>query len=196
MEFEKFIFGAGLVLLMATGFGATANAADKPVVEMVTTLGTVVIELDAEKAPETVKNFLAYVDAGFYDGTIFHRVIPTFMIQGGGFTEAMQKKPTRAPIKNEAANKLSNKRGTIAMARTSDPQSATAQFFINVEDNSMLDYTASTEAGYGYAVFGKVTSGMDAVDKIRNVKTGMKQGMGDVPVETVVIKSIKQKKTT
>jgi len=154
---------------------------------MKTSKGDIKIELFADKAPETVKNFLNYVDSKFYDGTIFHRVISGFMIQGGGFTADMQQKPTSAPVKNEAANGLKNTRGTLAMARTSDPQSATAQFFINVVDNDFLNFTSPDARGYGYCVFGKVTEGMDVVDAIRNVKTGNKGFFQDVPVETVEI---------
>ncbi|MBI3940726.1 MAG: peptidyl-prolyl cis-trans isomerase [Acidobacteria bacterium] len=179
----------GLAFLVWGALDFAAHAADNPVVEMDTSLGMIVVELDPEKAPESVKNFLAYVDSGFYNGTIFHRIIATFMIQGGGLTPNMNRKPTGPPVKNEANNKLSNKRGTIAMARTMDINSATSQFFINVVDNTGLDYRGDTPEAYGYAVFGKVTAGMDIVDKIKSVKTGP----NDVPVETVLIKSIKRK---
>ncbi len=162
-----------------------------PVVVMETSMGTITIELDQAKAPITVENFLKYVDDGFYGGTVFHRVIPTFMIQGGGFTPDLKQKPTRPPIKNEAKNGLKNVRGSIAMARTNDPHSASAQFFINVRDNHGLDYPG--QDGWGYAVFGKVIDGMDAVDKIKDVATGQKGRMGDVPVEDVVITSVKRK---
>jgi cyclophilin family peptidyl-prolyl cis-trans isomerase len=158
-----------------------------PVVIMKTSKGDIKIELDEQKAPISVKNFLQYVDDKHYNGTIFHRVIDGFMIQGGGFTPAMVQKPTKAPIKNEAANGLQNKRGTIAMARTQVIDSATSQFFINVADNGFLDYKAPTMQGMGYAVFGKVIEGMDVVDKIKASKTGVKAGMSDVPVETVEI---------
>ena len=161
-------------------------------VVLTTTLGEIELELDEAKAPITVKNFLQYVDDGFYDGVIFHRVISGFMIQGGGFTPAMQQKKTRATIQNEAANGLKNVRGSVAMARTSDPHSASAQFFINHKDNAFLDYPGSD--GWGYAVFGRVTRGMDVVDKIAAVKTGVKSGMGDVPVETVASVSARRKK--
>jgi cyclophilin family peptidyl-prolyl cis-trans isomerase len=157
-----------------------------------TSLGTLELELDGEKAPASVANFAAYAKSGFYDGTIFHRVIPGFMVQGGGFTADMTQKPTQAPIKNEGGNGLLNKRGTIAMARTRAPDSATAQFFINVADNSMLD-RANSPDGAGYAVFGKVTKGMDVADKIVAVPTTQKGPYGDVPVEPIVIKSIKVK---
>jgi peptidyl-prolyl cis-trans isomerase B (cyclophilin B) len=156
-------------------------------VKLHTTLGTIVLELDAAKAPETVKNFLAYVEAGHYDNTIFHRVIDGFMIQGGGFEPGMKQKPTNAPIQNEADNGLKNDRYTIAMARTGDPHSATAQFFINVKDNAFLNHTAPSGQGWGYCVFGKVVEGMDVVDKIKGVKTGSKGFHQDVPVEDVVI---------
>jgi cyclophilin family peptidyl-prolyl cis-trans isomerase len=159
------------------------------VVKLETSMGNIVIELDEQAAPVTVSNFLGYVQAGFYDGTIFHRVIPGFMIQGGGFTEQMAKKQTRDPIINEAKNGLSNMRGTIAMARTNDPNSATCQFFINHSDNEFLNYIDENRAGY--AVFGKVTEGMDVVDTIAAVKTTTKNGMDDVPVETVTIQSAK-----
>ncbi len=157
---------------------------------MSTSLGDVKIELDAEKAPVTVQNFLAYVNDKFYDGTVFHRVIPNFMIQGGGFDAAMHQKPTKAPIKNEAGNGLKNLTGTVAMARTNVVDSATAQFFINVKDNAFLDHKNETPAGFGYAVFGKVVDGMDVVRKIEQVQTASKGGNENVPVEPVVIKSI------
>jgi len=160
------------------------------VVVMETSLGNVEIELLAEKAPVSVSNFLAYVDGGFYDGTIFHRVISGFMIQGGGFEGGMNQKPTRAPIKNEAKNGLKNDRGTLSMARTSVIDSATSQFFINVANNDFLNHGTRD---YGYAVFAKVVGGMDVVDKIAAVRTGVSGGMRDVPVETVTIKSVKRK---
>ncbi len=158
-------------------------------VKLSTTLGDITLELDAEKAPETVKNFLAYVEAGHYDNTIFHRVIDGFMIQGGGFEPGMKQKPCQAPIKNEAANGLKNVTGTIAMARTSDPHSATAQFFINVSDNGFLDHKSPSGQGWGYCVFGHVTEGMEVVNKIKGVKTGSSGFHQDVPREEVVIKS-------
>jgi peptidyl-prolyl cis-trans isomerase B (cyclophilin B) len=164
-----------------------------PVVELETSAGSMKIELYPDKAPDTVSNFLAYVDEGYYDGTIFHRVISKFMIQGGGFTADMQEKETRDPVKNEADNGLGNERGAIAMARTSDPHSATAQFFINtVDTNSFLDHSSKTTRGWGYCVFGKVTEGMDAVDAIRGVATARRGMHDDVPVEPVVISSIKR----
>ena len=156
-------------------------------VKLHTTLGTIVLELDAAKAPETVKNFLAYVEAGHYDNTVFHRVIDGFMIQGGGFEPGMNQKPTNAPIQNEAANGLKNDRYTVAMARTGDPHSATAQFFINVKDNAFLNHTAPSGQGWGYCVFGKVVEGMDVVDKIKGVKTGSKGFHQDVPADDVLI---------
>lgn len=156
-------------------------------IKLQTNYGVITLKLDAEKAPETTANFERYVKEGHYDGTIFHRVIGNFMIQGGGFESGMQQKKTNPPIKNEANNGLSNKRGTIAMARTMDPHSASAQFFINVKDNDFLDHSAPTPNGWGYAVFGEVVDGMDVVDKIRAVSTTSKAGHQDVPVEDVVI---------
>lgn len=162
-------------------------------VEIDTSLGKIEVELDAVKAPESTKNFMKYVEAKHYDGTIFHRVIKDFMIQGGGMDEKMSEKKTNAPIKNEAGNGLQNTRGTIAMARTNVVDSATSQFFINTVDNAFLNHRDETPRGFGYAVFGKVTSGMDVVDKIRAVPTGNKNGMDDVPTTPVVIKSIRKK---
>ncbi|HET9701223.1 MAG TPA: peptidylprolyl isomerase [Burkholderiales bacterium] len=156
-------------------------------VNLHTNFGTISIELDAAKAPKTVENFLAYVRSGFYNGTIFHRVIDGFMIQGGGFEKGMKQKPTNAEIENEAANGLKNEAYTIAMARTPNPHSATAQFFINVKDNAFLNYTAPTAQGYGYCVFGRVVAGREVVDKIKSVKTGRHGMHQDVPVEDVVI---------
>ncbi|UCF44539.1 MAG: peptidyl-prolyl cis-trans isomerase [Planctomycetota bacterium] len=158
-------------------------------VKLETSMGDIVIELNGEKAPVTVKNFLQYVEEGFFDGAIFHRVIPNFMIQGGGFTSDMQKKATHPPIVNEAANGLKNDRGTVAMARTNDPDSATSQFFINHKGNDFLNYTGPTKPGY--AVFGRVVEGMDVVDNIATVKTTRTGSYSDVPVEPVVIKSVK-----
>jgi len=156
-------------------------------VRLHTNFGVITLKLFADKAPLSVKNFKQYVSDGFYDGTIFHRVISNFMIQGGGFDEKMQQKQTNAAIKNEADNGISNTKGTIAMARTSDPHSATAQFFINVTDNLFLDFKAPNVQEWGYAVFGEVTEGMDVVEQIKAVKTGNKNGHGDVPLENVVI---------
>jgi peptidyl-prolyl cis-trans isomerase B (cyclophilin B) len=156
-------------------------------IKLTTNHGAITLDLDAEKAPKTVANFIAYVEAGHYDGTIFHRVIDGFMIQGGGMSAGMKEKATNAPIENEAGNGLKNDRGTIAMARTNDPHSATAQFFINVKDNDFLNFRAPSGSGWGYCVFGKVVEGMDVVDKIRAVKTGNKGYHQDVPVEDVII---------
>ena len=157
---------------------------------MTTTLGPMTLELDADNAPKTVENFLSYVSNGFYDGTIFHRVINNFMVQGGGFTADMEQKATQAPIDNEANNGLKNARGTIAMARTQDPHSATAQFFINVQDNVFLNHTGENMQGWGYTVFGKITDGEDVLDKIRCVQTGSQAGHQDVPVEPIIIESV------
>ena len=173
-----------VLLLAATSI---ALAAEPPRVRLETNLGTIEVELDAEKAPISTANFLGYVRDGFYDGLIFHRVIRTFMIQGGGFDADMQKRETKAPIKNEAANGLRNDRGTLAMARTNVVDSATAQFFINVVDNAFLNHTSPDPRGYGYAVFGKVVAGMDVVDRIREVPTGNLGPMRDVPREVVRI---------
>lgn len=154
-----------------------------------TNYGDITIELDFEKAPKTAANFKQYVEEGFYNGTIFHRVIDGFMIQGGGFTEDFEQKKTRDPIENEADNGLPNLTGTLAMARTNDPHSATAQFFINVKDNAFLNHTGKNASGWGYCVFGKVTGGMDVVNKIKGVKTGTKGFHQDVPKEAVIIQS-------
>jgi len=156
-------------------------------IRLTTSHGAITLKLDAEKAPKTTANFLAYVEAGHYDGTIFHRVIDGFMIQGGGMSAGMKEKDTNAPIENEAANGLKNARGSIAMARTADPHSATAQFFINVADNDFLNHRAPSGQGWGYCVFGRVVAGMDVVDEIKGVKTGNKGFHQDVPVEDVVI---------
>jgi cyclophilin family peptidyl-prolyl cis-trans isomerase len=183
-----YFIGMLKTLLLALAFGLSFNAwAANPQVELRTTLGTIVVELDREKAPQTVENFLQYVKDGHYNGTIFHRVIPGFMIQGGGFGPDMREKPARAPIKNEAGNGLRNATGTIAMARTAAPHSASAQFFINVEDNASLDFRSPTQQGYGYAVFGKVTQGMDVVNRIVKVATGDKPPHSNVPLKPVVI---------
>jgi peptidyl-prolyl cis-trans isomerase B (cyclophilin B) len=161
-------------------------------VKLQTNLGDITIELDAERAPDTTANFLEYVKSGFYDNTIFHRVIDNFMIQGGGFEIGMKQKPTRAAVKNEATNGLKNESYTIAMARTSDPHSATAQFFINVSDNAFLNHTAPTGQGWGYAVFGRVVEGKDVVDQIRKVPTGSRGMHQDVPVDDVVIQKAEE----
>jgi cyclophilin family peptidyl-prolyl cis-trans isomerase len=180
-----FTLAASLVALLPAAGQQTKN----PVVVMVTSMGTVTIELYADKAPITVKNFLRYVDEKHYDGTIFHRVIPDFMVQGGGFEPGMKEKPTHEPIKNEAGNGLSNERGTIAMARTNDPDSATAQFYINVVNNPGLDRAGGK---VGYAVFGKVIDGLDVVDKIRRVETTKRMGHANVPAEDVIIRSVRR----
>jgi peptidyl-prolyl cis-trans isomerase B (cyclophilin B) len=176
-------------LLLATlSFSANAEGGnDMPQVKLETSLGDIMIELNQEKTPNTVANFLSYVEDGFYNGTIFHRVIENFMIQGGGFTEDFVQKSPKSPIKNEANNGLSNVRGSVAMARTGDPHSATAQFFINTVDNSFLDFQAENGPAWGYAVFGQVIEGMDIVDTIRAVSTGNKNGHQDVPVENVIL---------
>jgi len=158
-------------------------------IKLTTNHGNIFLELDAEKAPATVENFTQYVNDGFYNGTIFHRVISGFMIQGGGMEPGMKQKDTRDPIKNEADNGLSNDIGTIAMARTNDPDSASAQFFINIKDNAFLNHSAPTASGWGYCVFGKVIEGMDVVDKIKAVKTSSAGMHQDVPVEDVIIES-------
>ena len=186
---------AALVLLTALFLPLSVTAAEpaKPVnpqVRMTTSLGVIDIELDAGKAPKTVANFLGYVDKGFYNGTIFHRVIPGFMVQGGGMTPGMKEKPTGAKIQNEADNGLKNLAGTLAMARTSDPHSASAQFFINTVDNSFLDHRDKTMQGWGYAVFGKITKGMDVVKKIEAVQTSNAGMHQNVPKQDVVIRKI------
>ena len=172
---------AALALVLATPLAALAQK-----VRLNTSAGDIVVELDAAKAPKSVDNFVQYVKAGHYDGTVFHRVIPSFMIQGGGMTADMKEKTTRAPIPLESKNGLGNSRGTVAMARTNDPNSATSQFFINVKDNERLN-AANAPDGNGYAVFGKVVSGMDVVDKIRDVPTANKGPYGDVPTTPITI---------
>ncbi len=173
------------------GTSMNESTSENPVVLFETTMGQIKIELDMQQAPNTSENFLAYVDDGYFVGTTFHRVIPNFMIQGGGITEDMQDKPSkRAPIRNEANNGLKNDRGTIAMARTSDPHSATSQFFINHVDNAFLNFSAETMQGWGYAVFGKVVDGMDVVDAIAQVPTGNKGGHQNVPLEPIVITGV------
>jgi peptidyl-prolyl cis-trans isomerase B (cyclophilin B) len=187
MKIKLIVVLAALVALAAADVSMAADG--NPKVEMETSKGKFVIELFPEKASETVKNFLNYVDTKFYDGTIFHRVIPDFMIQGGGFTSDMQRKSAGAPIKNEADNGLKNDRGTIAMARTGDPHSATAQFFINSANNEFLNHKSKTQQGWGYVVFGKVISGMDVIDAISAVKTVTRGNYRDVPAETIEIRS-------
>lgn len=173
-------------------FLTSPAGAENPSVELQTSKGKIVLELHADKAPVTVANFLAYVEAKFYDGTVFHRVIPGFMIQGGGFSMDMQQKKTLPSIQNEADNRLKNQRGSIAMARTRDPHSATAQFFINLVDNDFLNHTAKSAKGWGYTVFGKVTAGMEVVDAIAGVQTGNRGRFRDVPTEAVVIQSARR----
>jgi peptidyl-prolyl cis-trans isomerase B (cyclophilin B) len=191
MVLGRFLLGSVCLALALVAPGALAEGADEPVVVIETSLGDIKVELNRSRAPVSVENFLAYVKDGFYDGTIFHRVISNFMIQGGGFTPDMQKKPVRDAIKNEAANGLKNRRGTIVMARTNEIHSATSQFFINVKDNGFLDYKGPSVREYGYAVFGEVTEGMDVVDKIKNVKTTSEGPYKDVPAEPVIIKRIR-----
>lgn len=183
----------GLILIGSVAAVAAAQAAaPNPRILLKTSKGDITVELDAAKAPVTVKNILAYVDAQFYDGTIFHRVIKNFMIQGGGLTADFQEKATKAPIKNEAGNGLKNKRGTIAMARTAVVDSATSQFFINHADNDFLNHRDNSAEGFGYCVFGKVVEGMDVVDAIAAVRTGTVQGYADAPRETVTIVSVRR----
>ena len=182
-----------LIIFSLLIFAGSALSADiNPKVVLDTSKGKIVLELYPDNAPETVKNFLSYIDAKYYDGTIFHRVIPNFMIQGGGFTTDMKRKNPQAPIKNEADKGLKNDRGTIAMARTGDPHSATAQFFINSKNNDSLNHKSKTQQGWGYTAFGKVIDGMKTVDAISAVKTGTRGGFRDVPVEPVVIKSARR----
>ena len=188
-----------LLLAAITLSWSSANVLAGTQVRLDTSLGPITLELANDKAPKTVENFLAYAREGFYNGTIFHRVIDGFMIQGGGFTADFQQKPTRAPVKNEADNGLKNLRGTVAMARTSDPQSATAQFFINVKDNPALDYRSPDPQGWGYAVFGQVIGGMEVVDKIRQTPTsagGPGNRFRDVPTTPVIIQSVTMLPTT
>ena len=181
-------------LLPVTGYSqdnqSNAKGAGMVKVTMETNKGVITLELDSEKAPVSVENFVNYAKAGHYDGTIFHRVIPGFMIQGGGFDTDMKQKNTSPPIKIEADNGLKNTRGTVAMARTSDPNSATSQFFINLADNAFLDHTSPTQQGWGYAVFGKVTDGMDVVESVEKVKTGNNHGHQNVPLTEVIIRKV------
>ena len=196
MTFNKFInsraaaFLSAVSLLLASIGVATAHSGDKVMVEMHTSKGLITLELDAEKAPVTVANFIDYVKSGHFDGTIFHRVIPGFVIQGGGLESGMKEKPTQAPIENEADNGLKNVTGSICMARTNDPHSATSQFFINLKDNQFLDHTEKSPQGWGYAVFGQVTDGMDVVEAIAAVQTGNAGGHQDVPVEDIVVEKV------
>lgn len=178
-----------LTSIVLFGLVPPASAAgEQPRVRLQTTRGDIVIELDQARAPKTVENFLSYVKSGFYEGTIFHRVIPGFMVQGGGMDESLRQKPTNPPVANEADNGLMNARGTIAMARTNDPHSATAQFFVNTVDNPFLNFKAKTAGGWGYCVFGKVVEGMEVVDAIEHLPTGSRGMHTDVPVTPVVIK--------
>jgi len=181
-----------LILIVGIIFctGAVSASSIKPRVHMQTSLGLIVIELDPQAAPDTVKNFLQYSQSGFFNQTIFHRVIKGFMIQGGGLTPELKKKATTSPIANEADNGLKNIRGSIAMARTMNPHSATAQFFINTANNKALDFTAKTTQGWGYCVFGRVVAGIETVDRIENAATTMRAGRRDVPAETVFIESV------
>jgi len=191
MRFTQFLIALSLILV-----SLTVHAVN-PHVVMKTNLGDITLELYPEKAPKTVENFLKYVEDGFYRNTVFHRVIANFMIQGGGFDSSLKQKPTRSPIENEAGNGLTNQVGTIAMARTSDPHSATAQFFINVANNIFLNFTAPNQNGYGYAVFGKVTSGMEIINKIAGTPTGAGGPFpGDVPKNSIVIEDIALLPTT
>lgn len=196
MSFNKFInsraaaFLSAVILVLASIGVATANSGDKVMVEMHTSKGLITLELDAEKAPVTVANFIEYVNSGHFDGTIFHRVIPGFVIQGGGLESGMKEKPTQAPIENEADNGLKNVTGSICMARTNDPHSATSQFFINLKDNQFLDHTEKSPQGWGYAVFGQVTDGMDVVEAIAAVQTGNAGFHQDVPVEDIVVEKV------
>ncbi len=185
-----FNISSGLLALLFTLFTQSALAAN-PEVKMVTSKGTVIIELYPDKAPKTVKNFLNYVNTNAYDGTIFHRVIKNFMVQGGGFSPDFKKTPTNAPVENEADNGLQNLKYTLAMARTSDPHSATNQFFINTKDNNFLDFTSKTPRGWGYTVFGKVIKGQNVIDSINRVKTSARGPFAsDVPVNTIIIRKM------
>jgi cyclophilin family peptidyl-prolyl cis-trans isomerase len=188
---QRWAWVLGVVWMLVAAASVGAKEGGNPVVLIKTSMGDITIELDKAKAPVTVDNFLAYVNDKFYDGTVYHRVIPAFMIQGGGFDKDMTQKKTKAPIKNEADNGLKNLNGTIAMARTSDPNSATAQFFINTKDNAFLDHRNETPQGYGYAVFGKVVNGQDVVKKIEQVQTTTKGPFENVPVTPVIIESIR-----
>ncbi len=192
---ERRVFG--LMMILFSLLSVNVHAAQNPKVVLETSMGDITLELYPDKAPATVKNFLTYTDEKFYDGTVFHRVISGFMIQGGGMTADMNEKPTHSPILNEADNGLKNDRGTIAMARTNEPNSATAQFFINVKDNTFLNFRSKTIEGYGYCVFGKVTKGLDVVDAIEKTPTTTKGVFQDVPAKPVIIKKayrLKEKK--
>lgn len=186
---KKTLISMLLIISLVLVSGSAIAEDPNPKVVLNTSKGQIILELYADKAPETVQNFLAYIDAKYYDGTIFHRVIPNFMIQGGGFTADMKRKTTRPPIQNEADKGIRNDRGTIAMARTGDPHSATAQFFINSKDNGFLNHKSKTMQGWGYAAFGRVVEGMKTVDAISAVKTTRRGPYSDVPAEAIVIKS-------
>ncbi|MEQ1740447.1 MAG: peptidylprolyl isomerase [Methyloglobulus sp.] len=181
---------SALLCISATSSFATENKMSEPSskIKLTTSLGAIIVQLNTEKAPVSSANFLTYVNEGFYNGTIFHRVIKGFMAQGGGFDVSFKQKETHAPIKNEADNGLKNARGTLAMARTNDPNSATGQFFINLKDNGFLDHTSPTPSGWGYAVFGEVVEGMEVVDKMAEQPTGNKGGHQDVPKTDIIIK--------
>ena len=187
-RFYLYVFGLSIIMCCSALVSyANQQLENKIMITILTSMGEIKLELDAENAPITVENFLSYVDSGHYDNTIFHRVIPGFVIQGGGMVSGMQEKGTGTPIQNEADNGLKNLIGAICMARTNDPHSATAQFFINLKDNQSLDHTEKTESGWGYAVFGRVVSGMDVVEKIAAVETGNVGYHSDVPLEDVVL---------
>ncbi len=190
--FYRLLLGLFIALgpLASQAEGPSPAGDSKMTVEMQTNHGTIMLELDADRAPKTVENFIQYAKEGYYDGTVFHRVIPGFMIQGGGFEVGMNQKPTRDPVKNEADNGLKNETGTIARKRTNDPHSATAQFFINVKDNSFLNHSSPSPQGWGYCVFGRVTDGMDVVQAIEKVATGNKGFHQDVPVTDVIIEKV------
>ena len=192
MHRRRFLATLSTVFAIICFFTPTGYAMSNPIVEMKTNYGTVTMELFADKAPKTVENFLRYVDEQFYDETIFHRVIDGFMIQGGGFDVTFNQKSTHAPIENEATNGVANAEGTIAMARTGDPHSATAQFFINLKNNTFLNHTGKNPHGWGYAVFGKVTDGMDVVNTIKGVDTGVRSMHADVPKQDVLIEHIRR----
>ena len=183
----KPFYKLSLVLILQLIFAAVGHTQEKTMIKMTTNFGVIEIELFTEQAPNTTENFIQYVNDGFFDGLIFHRVIPSFMIQGGGFEPGMKQKSPKASIQNEADNGLKNERGTLSMARTNDPHSATSQFFISVKDNAFLDFKSKDASGWGYAVFAKVVSGMDVVDSIAQTPTGNSGGHGDVPLEDVVI---------
>ncbi len=183
----RHIYKLSLVLILQLAVAAVGHTQEKTMIKMTTNFGVIDIEMFTEQAPNTTANFIQYVNDGFFDGLIFHRVIPSFMIQGGGFEPGMSQKSPNAPIQNEADNGLKNERGTLSMARTNDPHSATSQFFISVKDNAFLDFKSKNASGWGYTVFAKVVSGMEVVDSIAQTPTGNSGGHGDVPLEDVVI---------